>query len=120
MIVYAVVVINKEYGKTQANVNEKLRYDNLDAVEEDLVKVREALTILGIPGSNITVLKDVTYDEVDDLWDDLKKKYRAAEKSGKTLFIFWYGGHGEMAGSATTHISLNETAENKRCYPWES
>ena len=82
--------------------------------------MREYLEILGIPEDNINILKDVTYDEVDDLWDDLKKKYRAAEKNGKTLFIIWYGGHGEMAGSATTHISLNETDPDKRCYPWES
>ncbi len=120
VIVYAMLVINKEYGETQANVNEKLRFDNLDAVEGDLDRVRETLTILGIPKSNITVLKDATYDELDDLWDDSKKKYRAAEKSGKTLFIFWYGGHGEMAGSATTWMSLNETDPDKRCFAWES
>ncbi len=65
-------------------------------------------------------MEDASYDEVDDLWDELKKKYKAAAKSGKNLFLFWYGGHGEMAGSATTQISLNSVDPDKRCYPWES
>jgi hypothetical protein len=39
-----------------------MQYENLDAVEEDLVRVSETFTILGIPESNITVLKNVTYD----------------------------------------------------------
>ncbi len=55
-IVYAVVIINKEYGLTQANANNKLRYPNLGPVEQDLVRVRATLAILGIPQSNITVL----------------------------------------------------------------
>ena len=62
-------------------------------------------------------MKDATYDEVDDLWIALKIKYRAAAKSGKTLFLFWYGGHGEMAGSAMTQISLNSVDKTKDVIP---
>ncbi len=53
--VYALVIINKEYGRTQANANKNLRYPNLGPVEQDLVRVRATLAILGIPERNITV-----------------------------------------------------------------
>jgi len=76
--VYAVVIINKEYGRTRANANAKLRYPNLGPVEQDLVRVRATLAILGIPESNITVLEDVTFEDADACWDDLKTKYKAA------------------------------------------
>jgi hypothetical protein len=78
--------------------------------------------VLKIPHDNITVLEDVTYDEVDACWDDLKVKYKKAEKKGgpETLFILWYGGHGEMGGSAHTQICCNTQDEDKRLFPWES
>jgi hypothetical protein len=50
----------------------------------------------------------------------MKLKALTAHNEGtQTLFIFYYSGHGEMAGSATTHISLNDPIEAKRTYPWE-
>ncbi len=75
---YAVVIINKEYGRTRANANKTLRYQNLGPVEQDLVRVRATLAILGIPESNIKVLEDVTFEGADACWDDLKTKYKAA------------------------------------------
>jgi hypothetical protein len=76
---------------------------------------------LKIPEENIFTLKDGNWDEVEQLWDDLKKLYQAASRIGgpKTLFLIWYGGHGEMDASATTQISVNDPDEDKRCYPWE-
>jgi hypothetical protein len=38
VLVYAAVIINKEYGETQKNEDKKLRYDNLD-IEKDLAIV---------------------------------------------------------------------------------
>ncbi len=78
--------------------------------------------VLKIPHDNITVLTDVTYDEVDDCWLELKKKYREADKKEgpETLFILWYGGHGEMGGTAHTQICCNTQDDRKRLFPWEA
>ena len=60
---------------------------------------------------------------MDACWDDLKVKYRAASKKvnpeGETLFVIWYGGHGEMGGSATTQICCDSQDPSRRLYPWE-
>jgi hypothetical protein len=48
VIVYAVVIMNKKYGLAGKK--------DLPQVEGDLVRVREALAILRIPKSNITVV----------------------------------------------------------------
>ena len=58
--------------------------------------------VLQIPVKNITFLKDADYDKIDEECDKLKKLYNTAMKDGgpPTLFVIWYGGHGEMGGSA--------------------
>ena len=120
---YAWGLFNKEYGLTRLG-GEHPKHDNIGDVVEDEERWRLTLGVLKVPEKNIKILRDVTYDEVDDIWDELKQLYRAAEKNKtNTLFLFWYGGHGEMGGSAFTQISLNvgpDVKPNKRCYPWES
>jgi hypothetical protein len=78
--------------------------------------------VLKIKDDNIHALKDASYEQVDDLWMKLKLLYRAAgTKNGpETLFVIWYGGHGEMGGSATTQICCNSQDPDERLYPWES
>jgi hypothetical protein len=58
---------------------------------------------------------------VEDYWElVLKKQYIEAERNKtETLFIIWYGGHGEMAGSEATQIRFNTKDPRKRCYAWE-
>ena len=119
---YAWGLFNEEYGLTRL-VGEHPKHDNIGDVVEDEKRWIETLSVLKVPKENIKILHNVTYDEVDDIWDELKQLYKAAEKNKtKTLFIFWYGGHGEMGGSAYTQISLNVGPDVKpisRCYPWE-
>ena len=62
MLVYAVVILNEEYGLTRTNDLGKLKYGNLKEVVEDGKIVMETFHNLGIPAKNITVLKDATYD----------------------------------------------------------
>ena len=94
---------------------------NLKGVERDLENVMQIIKDLGIPAENIKILEDATYNKVEDLWDDtLKGLYKTAGRTGtKTLFIFWYGGHGEMAGSEATQIRFNTEDPKVKCYPWE-
>ena len=77
--------------------------------------------VLHIPDKNITFLKDATYDEIDECYDKLKKLYNTAMKAGgpPTLFVIWYGGHGEMGGSAFTQICCNSQDKNLRLYRFE-
>ena len=111
-VVIGVMLLNEKYGKTS--------HKNLENVVGDETRVRALFEFLGIPKTNIFYLKDGTLDEVEMLYARLKLKYLEANNNGpKTLFIIWYGGHGEMNGTATTHISLNEADEALRCYPWE-
>ena len=62
-LVYAVMIINEEYGLTRTNKKEQPTYKNLDDVVEDGKRVMKLFTeILKIPENNITALKDATYD----------------------------------------------------------
>ena len=65
--------------------------------------MREIFALLGI--TDIIELCDPTYDEIDDgLFPALKAIYKASGKDKNniqpTLVVIWYGGHGEMAGTA--------------------
>ena len=110
--VIGIVIYNEEYGKTQ--------YKNLKDVNRDAEKMRATFQLLRIPEQNTIYLKDGSYDEVDELFAEMRLKALRAQNRGiKTLFIAYYSGHGEMYGTATTHISVNDPNEAKRCYPWE-
>ena len=62
-LVYAVLIINEEYGLTRTNKKEQPTYDNLVDVVEDGKRVMNLFTdILKIPSKNITALKNATYD----------------------------------------------------------
>ena len=113
MLVYAVVILNERYGNTGMG--------DLGEVVEVGKILMKTFHNLGIPAKNITVLKDATYDEVEDCWDDLKEKYKAVarEIDPSTLFITWYSGRGEMGGSGCTEISLNSKDPDKKNYPLE-
>ena len=76
--------------------------------------------VLNIPDKNITVVRDADYNKVEECWESLKKLYNNARKGPPTLFVIWYGGHGEMGGSATTQICCNSQDPERRLYPWES
>ena len=89
-LVLVVGIFNKAYGNTKCA--------NLEEVEGDAGRVIEFLKVLKIPEKNIDVLRDATYDQVDECWDKLKKLYNNAKKGPPTLFVIWYGGHGEMGG----------------------
>ena len=106
-------IFNKTYG-------EKFGGD-LKGVERDLEDVMQIIKDLGIPAENFKIFIDATRDEVEDLCDKtLTDYYKAARRTGtKTLFIFWYGGHAEMAGSEATQITFNTEDPKERCYPWE-
>ena len=121
-LVIGLAIFNQEYGETRKH-GDKVRgaYYNIDDVEGDCVRVMQLYKqVLKIPDDNIKVLRDATHDEVDACWDDLKVKYKAAgKKAGETLFVIWYGGHGEMGGSATTQICCNSQDPRERLYPWE-
>ena len=112
-LAFAYALFNMEYDNAPG-------YGNLE-LEGDVKNVKQAFRDLGIPAENTTFLFDSTYDEVEDLWDRvLKEKYKEAERNRtETLVIFWYGGHGEMAGSEATQIRFNSNDPKKRCYPWE-
>ena len=65
--------------------------------------MREIFNVLGI--TDIIELCDPTYDEIDEgLFHRLKAIYRESGKNKNniqpTLVVIWYGGHGEMAGTA--------------------
>ena len=65
--------------------------------------MREIFELLGI--TDIIELCDPTFDEIDGgLFNALKAIYRESGKNlnniQPTLVVIWYGGHGEMAGSA--------------------
>ena len=75
--------------------------------------------VLKIPRENITVVKDADYDKVDECWLMLRELYNKARTGPPTLFVIWYGGHGEMGGSATTQICCNSQDPTERLYPWE-
>ena len=112
-LVFAFALFNREYGNATG-------YENLE-LEGDVQNVKQAFRDLRIPAENTTFLFDSTYDEVEDLWDRvLKEKYKeAARNRRETLFIIWYGGHAEMAGSEATQIRFNSNDPTQRCYPWE-
>jgi hypothetical protein len=58
--------------------------------------VRETFEMLGIV--DIIYLKDAaTYEEIDDFYRLLKGLHTEAKKAQEeTLFLIWYGGHGEL------------------------
>ena len=65
--------------------------------------MREIFALLGI--TEIIELYDPTFDQIDDdLHPRLKAIYKASGKDKNniqpTLVVIWYGGHGEMAGTA--------------------
>ena len=65
--------------------------------------MREIFELLGI--TDIIELGDPTFDEIDGvLHPALKAIYKASGKDENnmqpTLVVIWYGGHGEMAGTA--------------------
>ena len=66
--------------------------------------MKEIFELLGI--TDIIELYDPTFDEIDDgLHAALKAIYKGSKGKDKnniqpTLVVIWYGGHGEMAGTA--------------------
>lgn len=100
------------------------KYNNTDGeckdldLAEDKKDVLQAYQALGI--SNITVLDDPTYDEVEDLHDRvIVERYKEAKRTGKkTAFFFWIASHAEMRG-ATTQMRLNSKDPEKKFYPLE-
>ena len=78
-------------------------YDDIEEVEGDLGRVTKLFKeILKI--QDVTVLRDATYVQLKKCFNKLKKKYNAANKTGDplTLFLIWYGGHGELGSSSFT------------------
>ena len=103
-MVYGLVILNKKYEKTRVNgYPARGAYMDLDSIEGDKERVISIFKLLGI--TNIIELYDRDYDEIDDeLLPELKKIYRESGKKlnniQPTLVVIWYGGHGEMAGTA--------------------
>ena len=124
---YGVVILNKLYELTRLDAEEGPGvYKDIEEVGGDKERVMLLFTeVLKIPVENIVVLEDGNYEEVDALWDEIKLKYTAAGRKlnpkGETLFVIWYGGHGEMGGSAFTQISLNvQPDDTNRFFPLEA
>ncbi len=56
------MIFNKEYGLTRGNGDKPGAYENIDEVDDDAVRVRDAFKILKIADKNIFSLKDATYN----------------------------------------------------------
>ncbi len=66
-VVIGVMIFNEKYGKTS--------YGNLENVIGDEKRVRDIFKFLGISDKNIFYLKDGTFDKLDMLFTDIKRKY---------------------------------------------
>jgi hypothetical protein len=62
-----VMLFNEKYGKTS--------HGNLESVVGDEVRVRAMFKFLGILDENTFYRKDATYNEVDILSTDIKRRY---------------------------------------------
>ncbi len=52
--------------------------------------------------------------------DEIATLAKTKTPSQNVLFVFWYGGHGEIFdGSAATQVLTNDADETKRRYPFE-
>ena len=103
-----IIVANEHYDELRKIPNYS-GYQDIPAVNEDMVNIRNGLIGLGARETDIITLTDVTFKRLSNVMKELVSDvYRNNSMGIKTFIFYYYAGHGAMLSGQSVCV-LNES-----------